>query len=452
MREVETRVHRDLPPTRFWSFGSTFPGPTFEVQRGEGVWIDWVNRLPRKHFLPIDHTIHGAEADKPEGRAVIHLHGARVAPDSDGYPERWFDTGQSASYYYPNEQDAATLWYHDHTMGINRLNVYAGLMGVYLIRDAAEDELRLPSDRYDVPLLICDRLLRADGQLDYPVSGNPESPWVDDATGDAFLVNGKLFPYLDVEARKYRFRIINASNGRFMRLGLDEGPAIQQIATDQGLLPSPVEVPRVRLAPAERVDVVIDFRDRPNDRIVLENDGLPVMQFRVSERPTSDPSLLPQALRSVSRLNEAEATQTRVHALGEVDDMLARPMRMLLNGTRWHEPVTERPRIDTTEIWSFANMTEESHPIHLHLVRFQILDRRNFDLFNYQSRKRIVFTGPPLPPDPGEIGWKDTVRADPGMITRIIVRFEGYTGRYMWHCHLLEHGDNEMMRPFDIVP
>jgi spore coat protein A len=124
---------------------------------------------------------------------------------------------------------------------------------------------------------------------------------------------------------------------------------------------------------------------------------------------------------------------------------------MLLNGTRWHEPVTEQPRIDTTEVWSLVNMTEESHPIHLHLVRFQILDRRNFDLFNFQSHKRIVFTGPPLAPDPGELGWKDTVRADPGMITRIIVRFEGYTGRFMWHCHVLEHGDNEMMRPFDVV-
>src|SRR5262249_13903710 len=143
--------------------------------------------------------------------------------------------------------------------------------------------------------------------------------------------------------------------------------------------------------------------------------------------------------------------QTRVHSLGEQDDLLARPMRMLLNNTRWHAPVTEQAQIDTTEIWSLVNLTSDSHPIHLHLVRFQVLDRRNFDLFSYESKKQIGLTGPALPPEASEAGWKDTVRAAPGMITRIIVRFEGYTGRYMWHCHILEHGDNEMMRPFDVV-
>jgi spore coat protein A len=451
MRAIESRLHRDLPPTRLWSFGSTFPGPTVEVRRGQGVWIEWINRLPKKHFLPIDHTIHGAEPDKPEGRAVVHVHGAKVPPESDGYPERWLESGASASYYYPNDQNAATLWYHDHTMGINRLNVYAGLMGVYLIRDAAEDELNLPRDRYDIPLLICDRLLLSNGQLDYPTSGNPESPWVEDATGDAYLINGKLFPYLNVEPRKYRFRMINGSNGRFLRLGLDEGPAIHQIATDQGLMSGPVEVSRVRLGPAERVDVVIDFAGHQGREIVIENDGLPIMQFRVARAAVRDASALPATLRPVEALKESDAVRTRIHTLSEVDDLLARPTRMLLNRTRWHMPVTEQPRIDTTEVWSLVNVTEDSHPIHLHLVRFQILDRRNFDAFNYQSQDRIVFTGPPLPPDPAEAGWKDTVRADPGMITRIIVRFEGYTGRYMWHCHVLEHGDNEMMRPFDVV-
>jgi spore coat protein A len=451
MRAVESRVHRDLPPTRFWSFGATFPGATFEVNRGQGIWIDWINQLPRKHFLPIDHTLHGAEADKPEGRAVVHVHGAKVPPESDGYPEQWFDTGQSASYYYPNEQDAATLWYHDHTMGINRLNVYAGLMGLYVIRDRAEDALNLPRDRYDVPLLICDRSLRSDGQLDYPTSGKPESPWVEDASGDAILINGKLFPYLDVEPRKYRFRIVNGSNGRFLRLSLEGGPPLYQIATDQGLMASPVQVSRVRLAPADRVDVVADFAGHRNSLLAVENDGQPIVQFRVSGSRVSDLSALPQTLRAVEPLQETAATRTRIQTLSQDDDLLARPMRMLLNRTRWHMPVTEQPRLDTTEIWSLVNVTEDSHPIHLHLVRFQILDRRNFDPFNYQSQGRIVFTGPPLPPDPSEAGWKDTVRADPGMITRIIVRFEGYTGRYMWHCHILEHGDNEMMRPFDII-
>ena len=153
------------------------------------------------------------------------------------------------------------------------------------------------------------------------------------------------------------------------------------------------------------------------------------------------------------RCDESDAVATRIHTLSEDDDLLARPMRMLLNSTRWHMPVTERPRLGTTEIWSLANVTDDSHPIHLHLVRFQILDRRNFDAFSLsESRAASCSPGPPLPPDPCEAGWKDTVRADPDMITRIIVRFDGYAGRYMWHCHILEHGDNEMMRPFEIVP
>jgi spore coat protein A len=316
--------------------------------------------------------------------------------------------------------------------------------------------LNLPRDRYDVPLLICDRSLRSDGQLDYPTSGKPESPWVEDASGDAILINGKLFPYLDVEPRKYRFRIVNGSNGRFLRLSLEGGPPLYQIATDQGLMASPVQVARVRLAPAERVDVVrvdvvADFAGHRNSLLAVENDGQPIVQFRVSGSRVSDLSALPQTLRAVEPLQETAATRTRIQTLSQDDDLLARPMRMLLNRTRWHMPVTEQPRLDTTEIWSLVNVTEDSHPIHLHLVRFQILDRRNFDPFNYQSQGRIVFTGPPLPPDPSEAGWKDTVRADPGMITRIIVRFEGYTGRYMWHCHILEHGDNEMMRPFDVI-
>ncbi len=451
MSEVRTRVHRDLPPTTFWSFGGSFPGPTFEARRGQGIWIDWVNRLPHKHFLPIDRTIHGAEADKPEGRAVVHVHGARVAPEHDGYPERWFDTGGSASYFYPNDQDAATLWYHDHTMGINRLNVYAGLMGVYVIRDAADEALNLPGGAYDIPLLVCDRSLLSNGQLAYPTSGDPEMPWIDDASGDAILVNGKLYPYLDVEPRRYRFRIVNGSNSRFLRLSMDQGAEIHQIATDQGLMARPVGLDVVRLAPAERAEIVVDFARHRGAPIVLMNDQLAVMQFRVSRDPVIDPSVLPETLRDVPVLRESEASQTRVHSLAQQDDLLARPMRMLLNHTRWHMPVTERPTLGSTEIWSLVNETDDSHPIHLHLVRFQILDRRNFDLFNFHTQKRLVETGPAIPPDRSEVGWKDTVRAEPRMVTRIIVPFEGFAGRYMWHCHLLEHGDNEMMRPFDIV-
>src|SRR5262249_42572622 len=163
---------------------------------------------------------------------------------------------------------------------------------------------------------------------------------------------------------------------------------------------------------------VVDFAPHRGAELVLTNDELPVMQFRVSRDAVSDASALPDTLRSVPRLQESEAAQTRVHSLGEQDDLVAQPMRMLLNNARWHMPVTERPVLGSTEIWTLVNETSDSHPIHLHLVRFQILDRRNFDLYNFHVNKRIVHTGPAMPPEPGEIGWKDTVRAEPRMITR----------------------------------
>jgi spore coat protein A len=453
MRAIESRVHRDLPPTRFWSFGSTFPGPTIETRRGRACSIEWANELPTKHFLPIDRNIHGAEASVPDVRAVVHVHGAKVPPDSDGLPERWFVPGKSARYVYPNDQDAATLWYHDHTMGINRLNVFAGLFGAWLIRDDVEEALNLPKGDAEIPLLICDRAFDGDAQLAYPTSGDPNAPWVPEFFGDALLVNGKLFPFLAVERRSYRFRVINTSNSRFLRLSLP-GCAMQQIGSDQGLLAAPVAVEHLHLAPAERVDVVVDFATRAaGDELIVQNDGQPVMQIRISRAGVAvNTGSLPATLRAVTRLAEADAVRTRVHSLAEDEDLLARPMRMLLNNTGWHRPVTEQPTIDTTEIWSLVNITDDTHPIHLHLVRFQILDRRKFDVFTYRSEGRIAFTGPPVPPSPAEAGWKDTVRADAGMVTRIIMRFEGYTGRYMWHCHILEHGDNEMMRPFEVLP
>jgi spore coat protein A len=451
MQPVVSRIHRDVPPTHFWSYGATFPGPTFDTLSGEGFWVDWVNRLPRKHFLPVDHTIHGAGEDVPEVRATVHVHGARVPSDSDGHPERWIVPGQTARFYYPNQQEAATLWYHDHTMGINRLNVYAGLIGAFLIRDRTESALGLPQGRYDIPLIICDRLLRSDGQLDYPASTDPRAPWVPEVFGDALLINGTLTPYLDVEPRKYRFRVVNGSNGRFIRLQLSNGKPFTQISTDQGLLDAPLSVDAIHLAPAERADVVLDFSSH-SGTLELMNDGQPAMRWRIAGGPVQDPSTVPDVLRSTVALREADAVRTRVHTLEEAEDLLERPTRMLLNGTRWHMPVTEQPHLDSTEIWSLVNLTDDTHPIHLHLVRFQILDRQPFDSYAYLKDGRLALTGPRMPPEPSERGWKDTVQAHSGVVTRIIVRFEGYAGQYMWHCHILEHGDNEMMRPLEVVP
>jgi spore coat protein A, manganese oxidase len=452
MMPTARRVHRDLPPTRFWGFDAMSPGPTIEAHSGQGLWIEWVNDLPANHFLPVDRTIHGAEADKPEVRAVIHVHGAKVKPEADGYPTKWLVPGQAARYYYPNAQQAATLWYHDHTMGINRLNMMAGLMGMYLVRDAAELALNLPKGPCEIPLMLCDRMLGVDGQLVYPTSDNPEAPWIPEFMGDVVLVNGMLFPFLDVEPRRYRFRIVNGSNSRFVSLSLAGAQPFQQIGTDQGLLPGPVQTPRVDLAPAERADVVVDFADSRGEAVVLKNDMLPVMQFRVSRTRVDDTSSLPRALRPLSPLPEAASVRTRLHTLREIQDRVARPMQMLLNGSHWDMPVTEDPVLDTVEIWSLVNVTDDSHPIHLHLVRFQILDRRQFEPFAFLNGGTLKYLGPPIPPEPTEAGWKDTVRADARMVTRIIIRFDGYAGRYMWHCHLLEHGDNEMMRPFDVLP
>ncbi|HUD99224.1 MAG TPA: multicopper oxidase [Bryobacteraceae bacterium] len=452
MRQITSQVHRDLKPTRCWGIGSSSPGPTLETQKGDGMLVEWANELPGAHFLPIDHRLHGAEADKPGGRAIIHLHGGKVPPESDGYPEDWYAPGKAATYYYPNNQDAALLWYHDHTMGINRLNIFAGLLGLYIIRDPLEDSLNLPRGKYEVPLVLYDRTFDPDGQLNYPVSPTPGEPWIPEFFGNAVLVNGKLLPYLEVEARKYRFRVLNAANGRFFHLSLGSGQELHQIGTDQGLLPAPLPLKQLSLAPGERADAIVDFSGQAGARIVLNNDVMrPVMQLRVVPAASPDHSALPKALRPVRRIVEAEAVQTRTLTLGEIDDLRGDTVTMLLNNTPWHAPISEKPVLNSIEIWNLVNMTDDAHPIHLHLVRFQILDRRRFDAFAYQNQNVLRYTGDVTPPEPGEAGWKDTARADPAMITRIVIPFEGYTGRYVWHCHILEHEDNEMMRPYEVI-
>jgi spore coat protein A len=451
MREVRTHVHRDLPPVRCWSYGEGMPGPTFEVRSGQAILVEWANELPDRHFLPIDHTLHGAGTEVPEVRTVVHVHGARVPPDSDGYPEKWFTPGQSATYRYPNRQDACTLWYHDHTMGIERLNQYAGLLGAYLVRDETEAALKLPSGQHEIPLLLFDRLLDRDGQLQYPTSGIDGMPWVSEVYGDAILVNGTLYPYLEVEPRRYRFRVINASNSRFYYLALSNGQVFHQIGSDQGLLPAPVPMKALTLAPAERADLIIDFSAASGEQLILRSQAFELIQFRVAAGPGEGGSL-PARLRPVPRIPRHAALRTRSLGLEEFEDPQTHAMTMLLNKTYWRQPVTEKPVLDTVEIWELVNFTGDIHPIHLHLVRFQVLERQPFDVDTYHFDHKMRLLGPPLPPGPEEMGWKDTVQAHPETITRIIVRFEGYSGRYVWHCHVLEHAANEMMRPFEVLP
>jgi spore coat protein A len=341
-------------------------------------------------------------------------------------------------------------------MGINRLNIYAGLMGLYIVRDEAGEALGLPHGEREIPLVLCDRKFTVDAQLAYDVSPIPDAPWNPEFYGNCTLVNGKLFPYLEVEPALYRFRVLNGSNSQFFNLSLSSGQPIAQIGTDQGLLPAPVPSKIVSLAPGERADLAIDFSGSSGRQVTLNIGPVEeIMQFQVargSAQTESLPGRLPEKLRPVLPIPESSAVRTRLLTLNEYKSPKGESMTMLLGGAHWDMPVTENPALDTVEIWSFINLTEDVHPIHLHLVRFQILDRRSFDKLHYFVKGELNYIGPPLPPDPGEAGWKDTVRAHPQMVTRIIARFEGYPGRYVWHCHILEHEDNEMMRPFEVLP
>ena len=463
MRESSVQVHRDLPPSSMWAYNGSVPGPTIEVRNGEGLWIDWANELPAQHFLPIDHTLCGAGANLPQVRTAVHVHGARVAPESDGFPEDWKKPGEVYKAFYPLHQEAATLWYHDHAMGLERLNQYAGLFGFFLVRDGSEEELSLPAGEFEIPLVLCDRLFYADGQLHYPDSGDSAAPWVSEVYGDVVMANGKLFPYVAVEPRAYRVRLLNASNTRLFRLSLAPGMHWTQIGSDQGLLPAPAELKDLTLACAERVDVILDFREMAGQRVALINQSQPVLEFRVAGRPVTAGSVggpaagdlhfsVPRQLRTIERIPESAAQVTRSLTLNEYMNLKTRVMLMLLNGKYWHDPVTEKPRLDSIEVWNLINTTQDLHPIHLHLVRFQLLERRAFDVDDFLNYGKFHYVGDPAPPEPGETGWKDTIPAHPETVTRIIIPFAGYPGRYVWHCHLLEHAANEMMRPFEVLP
>jgi len=195
----------------------------------------------------------------------------------------------------------------------------------------------------------------------------------------------------------------------------------------------------------------VDFSEHRGANLILKNDAFVVMQFRVSATKVTDESSLPSTLHPVPRIPESRAAQTRLLTLDEYVTKAGNSAMLLLNASHWKMPITEKPVLGSTEIWTLINPTNDTHPIHLHLVRFQILDRQPYEPWLFQTRRQLHFLGPPEPPDPNEAGWKDTVRAHSRMVTRIIVRFEGYTGRYVWHCHVLEHEDNEMMRPYEVI-
>ena len=532
--------------TRVWGYGGrvrgadecdgdvrSYPGPTFEAVRGTPVEVTWINELRDPHFLPVDPTLHWANPNGlpmhppmpwppfPPGFAqaqcpvpiVTHLHGAEVRSDSDGHPDAWFTyndmTGPAFRENvsrYPNSQLPTTLWYHDHALGITRLNVLAGLAGFYILR-ARDDEVEalLPHGRYEIPLVIQDRSFNEDGSLFFPSVGvNPmvHPYWVPEFNGNAITVNGRTWPNLNVKRRQYRFRILNGSNARFYNLNLSGIMPFTQIGSEGGYLPSPVVLDEILSAPAERADVLVDFSNLPvGTTVIMRNTarapfptGDPpdldtvgqIMQFTVVAGRRVEPIPLPPTLARIPELvpNAPARTLTLNEVMG-----LGGPLEVLLNGQHWRSVISEMPRVGSTEDWEIVNLTADTHPIHLHLVQFQLASRQAFDAARYASDWTLLNGEPPLmdptialgigpyvtlPPEPpadNETGWKDTVRANPEQVTRIRVRYAPqdadlseavpginlypfdptYGPGYVWHCHILDHEDNEMMRPYRVI-
>ena len=425
--EIVQRQERvEITPGRqtvIWGYNGAFPGPTIKARRNRAVIVRHVNRLATP--------------------TVVHLHGGVTAPESDGFPTDHVMPGEAREYVYPNAQRAATLWYHDHTMDRTGRNIYMGLAGLYLLEDDEERSLDLPDGPYDVPLLIQDRVFASDGSFQHKVMNHFG------AKSGTMLVNGAPWPRLDVSTRKYRFRLVNGSNATPLRLALSSGDPLIQIATDGGLLPTPVVCGQIPLAMAERVEVILDFSQHSvGTNIVLQNLNTrgatgsissEIMQFHVA-RVERDGRAVPARLAESEAVGGAAEVRTRQFVFGVRPSFGPLPSpSWRINGERFNpdRPIAS-PRHGDLEIWRFTNrrllgVLGIVHPVHLHLVTFKVLERNG---------------GPPLP---HETGWKDTVSVDRDEDVSVIARFDGYRGRYLLHCHNLEHEDHSMMARFDVV-
>jgi FtsP/CotA-like multicopper oxidase with cupredoxin domain len=500
--------------------GASILGPTIEVTRGTPLSMKVTNNIVGDHPLlqAVDTELHGVqESDKTSPRVALHLHGSNSEPQSDGYPTDTFTPGQSYVYNFNNNQEAATLWYHDHALGLTGLNVLAGLAGFYLLRDiddpvGGNGPLKLPSGApYEVPLVLQDRYLNADGSVFHP----KQPPWDAVYVANVATVNCKVWPNLNVDRTLYRFRIVNGASARTYNLKLSSKQPIIQIGTDQGMLNRPVYLSSLLLSPGERADVLIDFsRCLPGEKIVLENDtsspypsvgitseNVPLtemMQFTVNAGAAIHKPI-PKILRLHKPLIKplaVEPIRQRFLTLVEIKPSANElPIVLLLNYVYWDEALKnpelmEQPKVDTVEQWNIINTQPVAHPMHLHLVPFQILNRQKIDSVQYLkayfangSRSVIIdhaMGGPTVPanypppdptpytigsatpPAPNEAGWKDTVLVNPYEVVRLIVPFgaqaaenlpfgNSFTGTYVWHCHMLGHEDNEMMLPYAVV-
>ena len=574
------------------------PSLTIEATAGRPTRIMWINDLRDArgnylpHLLPVDPTLHWANPPGgPTGRdtrpdftgqptpgrytgpvpMVTHVHGAvGVGDESDGYAEAWylpnarnipagyaregtwFDFFRKkalrkdgillwgpgfATFQYPNDNRAATIWYHDHSLGMTRLNVYAGPAGFYIIRGgpAGDGAVRTtggavavlpgPAPRegdafpptktyYEIPIAIQDRAFNADGSLFYPDSrtffDNIVGPYVPDTDpamgmgfspiwnpeffGNTMMVNGNTWPYLDVEQRRYRFRFLNGCQARFLILDFARIPGVEvwQIGNEGGFLAAPVNLTatngnRLLMGLAERADMIVDFTNVPVGSYVLGNlgpdepfgGGEPdadfdaadpastgqIMQFNVRLVVGRDTTTPPRDLVLPSIAPLPAATTTRPLALmekmgmgtdaggqpaeGPLGALLGQVLAGVPTEQMWMEPVTENPAVGDTEVWEFYNTTADAHPMHVHEVVFEVVNRQDFTLD--PTTGQVVLGGAVTGPEPWETGLKDTVIAYPGQVTRIRAQFR-VPGQYVWHCHIVEHEDNEMMRPYRIGP
>ncbi|MCB0517515.1 MAG: multicopper oxidase domain-containing protein [Saprospiraceae bacterium] len=479
-----------------YSYNGTkmYLGPTFITKKDVPIDVKWMNNLPMTHLLPIDHSIH--QAHPMSGiPTVVHLHGGHTEPDSDGYPEAWFTQNfaekggewKKETYHYSNDQEASPLWYHDHTLGRTRLNVYAGLAGMYLLRDNNELSMNLPTGVYERELIVQDKQFLDNGSMyfpsllsdpeaaDFPTNPSIEPTIFPEFFGDYIIVNGMAWPKLDVQPTKYRFRMLNASDSRFYIFKLSNNANFQQIGSDGGLLNSPVTLNQLVLAPGERADIVIDFAVMVGQSVTLLNVGPDepfkglaanqapadpattgvIMRFNVGNTTNANFSV-PYSLRQPIQFL-GQQVKTRQLLLLEGMDQYGR-LRPALGTAQegkkaWVDPITENPNVNETEVWEVYNNTEDAHPIHIHQISFQLINRQQFtgDLDpNTSQLTNIQMVGPPITPAANEQGWKDTYIVPPGHVARFKVRFD-IPGKFVWHCHILSHEDWDMMRPYEVM-
>jgi FtsP/CotA-like multicopper oxidase with cupredoxin domain len=454
---------------------------------------------------------------------VTHLHGGQNQSYSDGGPNQWFTSdgkhGQAyftaekvgsnaAAYYYPNTQQPTTLWYHDHALGVTRLNVQSGLAGFYLIREPAGSDnvaAMLPAGKYEVPIVIQDRSFNSDGSLSYPSVGSvPDTHpyWVNNFVGNAIMVNGKVWPNMNVDRGQYRLRLLNGSNTRFYTLSFSNAMTFIQIGSDGGYLKAPVLLSSLSLAPAERADIIVDFSSfATGEQVVLQNTSListsaaevqtvgQIMQFTANNTQgivpfsiNSAPKPFNLTLPGSNFPTLPKPVKQRTLTLYEIAGSNGSTVEALLDGQTWGASISETPHVGDTEDWVIVNPTMDTHPIHIHLIQFQLVQRQTLNASSsYLDEWQSLNGKPPFNhptknvpslssfllttvnyPQPQEECWKDTITVNSGEVVTIRVRFAPQDGSafpfdptagpgYVWHCHLLEHEDNEMMRPYKLT-